>query len=151
MSTRARVTFGVLFGFSGKEQGDVWRWVRDTRTWELVHDRDAGAEIPTPRSVFGACQLTGPAGELLPQVFLFGGERDPSALGHAGAGEFHNDAYVLDLESASWTRVEGGTAPPARGWVPAVAGPAGSLYVFGGLNNENARLGDLWRWGPVAS
>ena len=79
------------------------------------------------------------------------GERDPSSLGHAGAGKMLSDAWLFDLESQKWSKVEGkGDGTPApRGWFDAAvaqdAGGKQAIVVHGGLAEDNSRLGDVWK------
>lgn len=131
---------GLLFGFSGVQQGDMAIFDLGTKKWQLqAHDSQKG-DVPSPRSVFSAAALPGSD-----EVFLFGGEREASDLGHAGAGQFMADLHVLDLVSMVWRRVDAeGKAPPPRGWGGMAAQDAKHLILFGGLNAENERLGDVW-------
>jgi hypothetical protein len=88
---------------------------------------------------------------------IFGGEVDPSAKGHEGAGGFENDIVLLDEKTAKYLSTtaalaEGEVWPETRGWsdgasVDDVAGIAGKLYIYGGLSGDDAkpiRLSDLW-------
>lgn len=82
------------------------------------------------------------------------GERDPSSLGHAGAGKMLSDVWVFGLEEGRWIEVGegvedgGGEKPVARGWFGAdvVRGGGGkeAVVLQGGLDGSNARLGDVW-------
>lgn len=130
----------LLFGFSGEQQGDIAVFDMKTRAWQLrAHDCQEG-DVPSPRSVFAASELPGTN-----QVILFGGEREASDLGHAGAGEFISDLHLLDLGSMNWQKLEaevGGPSP--RGWGGMAARDAQHLILFGGLNAANERLGDVW-------
>jgi hypothetical protein len=82
-------------------------------------------------------------------VTMFG-ERDPSSLGHAGAGKMLSDVWAFNIKSSSWSRVEFSEqgAPAARGWFAAdvLKQPDGdAVIVHGGLAEDNTRLGDVWR------
>lgn len=95
-------------------------------------------------------------------VFLFGGESVPSDDGHEGAGEFTNDAYILDTRTTTWTQIDSGSSvgsggsggnddgrPTPRGWSGAatVSVEGGEeVLVVGGLDRNNARLGDAWSY-----
>ncbi|KAL9026586.1 MAG: hypothetical protein Q9196_004769 [Gyalolechia fulgens] len=75
--------------------------------------------------------------------------RDPSSLGHEGAGKMLDDVWVFDIRSRRWTEVQArpGEAPTARGWYDAdvVRGSTKeAIVVHGGLNESNERLGDVW-------
>lgn len=119
---------------------------------------------------FSSPSIAGESGEIV-ALMLFG-ERDPAPveLGHNGAGKFHSDVWALrytppakdsdagvDIAAGfSFERVQDGNEahsggeerPQPRGWFGADvwedADGAGRVVVFGGLNGENARLGDLW-------
>lgn len=100
----------------------------------------------TPRSV-AALAAAGPARSLL---VLFGGELAPSKDGHAGAGQFTAETYVLDTAAVvggggAWRRLEaagGGGAPSGRGWLASTATEAGEVVVHGGNAESNVRLAD---------
>ena len=85
---------------------------------------------------------------------IFGGEVDPSNIGHAGAGDFASDVVSFDLDGnllapPSVTGTPAGSAE-ARGWGAMAASAASGRTVavmFGGLagNDENPkRLDDTW-------
>lgn len=82
-------------------------------------------------------------------TFLAADERDPSLLGHKGAGNMPDNVCVFDIRSRSWTEVQArpGEAPTARGWYDAdmVRGSTKeAIVVHRGLNESNKRLGDVW-------
>lgn len=140
---------GVVAGFAGEETNDGHVFDIASGKWfenSLVDD----LKDLRPRSV---C-----IGESFPGAgvsVIFGGEVDPSAKGHEGAGGFENDVVVLDestgklLETIPQGRDE--TVPETRGWsdgAVAVNDNGGDLYVFGGLSGDDAapkRLDDLWK------
>ena len=86
---------------------------------------------------------------------IFGGEVDPSAKGHEGAGGFENDVVVLDEKSGTYlgtTPSQPTNWPETRGWsdLASVDGNNGidHFYIFGGLTGNDdspKRLNDLWR------
>lgn len=136
-------------GFDGStEQGgaiDVFDPV--AATWSTISFQPDGVHGPEPRSVcalvpiyiHGSCYL----------CTLFG-ERDPSSLGHAGAGKMLADVWLFEIKTEKWTRTEPkGAAPAPRGWFDAdfVQDDAGmhGIIVHGGLAEDNSRLGDVWR------
>ncbi|GAD93097.1 Kelch repeat protein [Paecilomyces variotii No. 5] len=137
-------------GFDGRtEQGgavDVFRL--DRNVWETVTYQPDGVSGPGPRSV--SCLLAVEIQGKAKLVTMFG-ERDPSSLGHQGAGKMLADVWVFDVESKTWTEIqtEGSDAPEARGWFDAdvVTGElsGSSIIVHGGLAESNERLGDVWR------
>lgn len=140
---------GVIAGFAGEETNDGHRY--DMKSgWEPSL---MGADIEglRPRSVCIA--------ESFPSVgvaIVFGGEVDPSAKGHEGAGGFANDLVVLDEKTGALRETVACPTnepwPGQRGWSDSSALDDGSgnglLYVYGGLtgdDNSPIRLDDLWR------
>merc|ERR1711934_25587 len=97
-----------------------------TSTWRTVPSPDL-----RPRSVFPLCTLGS-------KIVLFGGEVDPSAAGHSGAGDFANDLIALDTETLAWSAVETNVAPPARGWTRMAATGDKTCLLFGGLRGNDA-------------
>ncbi|KAL2426626.1 hypothetical protein ABEF95_010896 [Exophiala dermatitidis] len=148
-------------GFDGKtEQGgriDVFD-VAEARWLDSIEFEPDSVKGPAARSV--GClvpvvkkqKITGKPGGLLTMF----GERDPSSLGHQGAGKMLGDVWLFDVESKSWTRLEfevhkdksGGEKPVPRGWFGAAPvgadADADAVLVHGGLSESNERLGDVW-------
>lgn len=131
----------VIFGFGGKhELRDIHCFDLRTNTWEEV---EAKGEIkPTPRSVF-ACFAVGKF------IVVYGGEVDPSDLGHMGAGSFCGDVFALDTEALEWIRVEDGgeSHPGPRGWSAFSVGSScgdNLMLVYGGNSPTNKRLDDIF-------
>ena len=87
-------------GFAGYELGgdnalDIY--LPSSNSWQTVYPSTPDG-APGPRSVHGflGVNLGGPgtnAEKLVAVMFM--GERDPSALGHAGAGAFWDDVWGL--------------------------------------------------------
>lgn len=128
----------VFGGFCGHQLGDLHSFDLSTGTWEcLSYTGDA----PDPRSVCGLAALDSNT------LVVFGGEvKDAGAKGHAGAGVFKNDTFILDLTSLSWSHaaLSGGPAPAERGWFGFHKVSSKSCLLFGGNGLDNARLGDLY-------
>nr|ACN40204.1 unknown [Picea sitchensis] len=132
----------VIFGFGGKhELPDIHCFDLRTNMWEEV---EAKGEIkPTPRSVF-ACFALGK------HIVVYGGEVDPSDLGHMGAGSFCGDVFALDTEALEWIRVEDGggeSHPGPRGWTAFSVGSCcggNGMLVYGGNSPSNKRLDDIF-------
>lgn len=127
----------VIFGFCGLELCDVHLYDLASHTWEEV---ETSGENPTGRSVFG----TAAVGK---HLIIYGGEVDPSDLGHLGAGAFSSDVFALDVDKHTWSKVETevkeGKHPGARGWY--AAGAFGkSMLVYGGNSETNDRLDDMF-------
>ncbi len=68
--------------------------------WETV-PFPAEAKTPGHRSVAGLQPIT--TGQGRNYLLLFLGERDPSSLGHAGAGKFYNDVWSYQLRPDGMT------------------------------------------------
>lgn len=136
----------VVYGFSGEELDDVHCYDPATREWAAVQTT---GDRPSPRSVFCAAGFGR-------HVVLFGGEVDPSDLGHLGAGKFSAEAFALDTETGAWTRLddraEAEHHPGPRGWCAFTAGEKDGqrgLLVYGGNSPTNDRLGDIYFFTPV--
>ena len=135
-------------GFDGKtEQGgslDVYD--PTSNTWSSRHYLADGVSGPTPRSVSALLPLV--VGGQPSLVTLFG-ERDPSSLGHQGAGKMLGDVWIYDIDSATWSEVAttGADAlnePAPRGWFDADVVSQSQILVLGGLGETNERLRDAW-------
>ena len=118
----------------------------DAHAWSTIPFKADGREGPEPRSVGALVAVKVGGADFLVTLF---GERDPSSLGHAGAGKMLADVWAFDLAHKEWTKVEpGGDAPAPRGWFGAdVARDQSGRYaviVHGGLAEDNSRLGDIW-------
>ena len=156
----------LVCGFNGEQLGDLWEFSLPSSS-ALVHDTvvqgqwvDVTAQqqgdVPSARSVAAVTAVDEHT------VFLFGGESVPSDDGHEGAGEFTNDAYILDTRTTTWTQIDSGSSigsggsggnddgrPTPRGWSGAatVSVEGGEeVLVVGGLDRNNARLGDAWSY-----
>jgi hypothetical protein len=140
---------GVVAGFCGEESNDGHSFNLESGKWE---GKDLTAELEglRPRSVCvsGSFPSTG-------MSVIFGGEVDPSAKGHEGAGGFENDVVLLDESTGKYqgsTSASGEQWPEIRGWSDADGlddgNGDGQLFIFGGLSGDDAnpkRLDDLWR------
>ena len=141
---------GVVAGFAGEETNDGHILNMASGTWEpnSLTDNLKGLR---PRSV---C-----IGGSFPNAgisVIFGGEVDPSAKGHEGAGGFENDIVVLDESNGKLLQTipqgrDFASVPETRGWsdgAVAVHDNVGDLYIFGGLTGDDTapkRLDDLWK------
>ncbi|PRP83401.1 hypothetical protein PROFUN_09429 [Planoprotostelium fungivorum] len=139
-------------GFAGFELGadnslDVYDV--SSNEWNTFHPSpDPLHGLPGPRSVHGFVGITeGPV-----SAVLFYGEREASALGHAGAGAFWDDVWALHWDEKqegetggySWRRVEvEGERPEQRGWF-ASTGYKDGIVMHGGLLSDNTRSDELW-------
>lgn len=138
-------------GFDGKtEQGgslDVYD--TEAKQWTSITYAPDGKEGPEARSVATLLALKTPGGrDILVTMF---GERDPSSLGHAGAGKMLSDVWAFDIEKKTWSVVKttGKDGVPApRGWFDADVlkqSNRDAIIVHGGLAENNSRLGDVWK------
>ena len=137
----------VIAGFAGEETNDGHAYDLKQGAWET--SALGGLTDLRPRSVCIAISLPGD------KALIFGGEVNPSDLGHEGAGGFENDVAVLDgTTGALLSSIPSSSGwPVERGWADGAAGEAtkgltGRFYVFGGLTGDDQnpkRLNDLWQ------
>jgi len=129
-------------GFDGStEQGgalDIFDIT--TMSWSTNTFKPDGKEGPEARSVSALLPISTFNKYHLLTMF---GERDPSSLGHAGAGKMLSDVWAFDLEECIWQKVDTSDGPVARGWFDADVVHDG-VVVHGGLGQDNERLGDVW-------
>lgn len=137
-------------GFDGtKEQGgsiDIFDIAANTWSTETyTADGNAG---PEARSVCALLPVKLQGKDKLITLF---GERDPSSLGHAGAGKLLSDVWVYDIVENWWTKLNTAGSegvPDPRGWFDAdvVNQQDGkdNVVVHGGLGENNERLTDIW-------
>ncbi|KAF9729133.1 hypothetical protein PMIN06_000039 [Paraphaeosphaeria minitans] len=139
-----------MHGFDGTaEQGgsvDVYDVASDS--WSTETFEADGHHGPEARSVCALLPVRIGQKEKLLTLF---GERDPSSLGHAGAGKMLGDAWVYDIVESWWTKLKpdgGDGVPDPRGWFDADVLKAeegnDSVVVHGGLGENNERLKDVW-------
>ncbi|ORY14127.1 kelch repeat protein-like protein [Clohesyomyces aquaticus] len=137
-------------GFDGttEQGGSVDIFDISSNSWTTAAFPANGNAGPEPRSVCALLPLKLHGKEKLITLF---GERDPSSLGHAGAGKMLGDVWVYDIGENWWTKVETSGSdgvPDPRGWFSAdvikkTDGNDG-IVVHGGLGEDNERLNDLW-------
>ncbi|KAI0962271.1 hypothetical protein AcV7_001151 [Taiwanofungus camphoratus] len=155
-------------GFSGYELPasagslDIYL-IRDDRWCTVQPSPDPVYGNPSARSVHGFLPFQSPAPSLTDAVaVLFHGERDASSLGHAGAGTFWDDVWLLTRNEAhalaegwAWKKVEvpgAGTEeavrPEGRGWFASAVWEDDSgnsrVVMHGGLLSSNERSDELW-------
>ncbi|QKX64028.1 uncharacterized protein TRUGW13939_11201 [Talaromyces rugulosus] len=133
-------------GFDGKTEqgGNLDIYTPETNSWDTHIYVPDGTHGPAPRSV-GVLLPVSISGR--PYLVTLFGERDPSSLGHQGAGKMLSDVWSFDIENKKWEHVNlhGGQVPVARGWFDADVAAANAIIVHGGLGESNNRLGDIWR------
>ncbi|KAL6952860.1 hypothetical protein U1Q18_001037 [Sarracenia purpurea var. burkii] len=136
----------VVYGFSGVELDDVHYFDLVEERWVQV---ETSGEKPSARSVFSTVGIG-------KYIFVYGGEVDPSDLGHLGAGKFSGDFYALDTETGVWEKLDDGSNsgkdhPGPRGWCAFSAGiwkGQLGLLVYGGNSDSNDRLDDIFFFSP---
>ncbi|CAI9089995.1 OLC1v1024665C1 [Oldenlandia corymbosa var. corymbosa] len=139
----------VVYGFSGQELDDVHYFDPVQENWTEV---ETTGNKPSARSVFSILAIG-------KYIFVYGGEIDPSDLGHLGAGRFAADGYVLDTEKLVWEKLEDGKNgadeqehPGPRGWCAYAGGKLNGeegLLVYGGNSPSNDRLEDIFFFSPA--
>lgn len=135
-------------GFDGttEQGGTIDAFDLDAQTWSTISFSPDGREGPEPRSVSTLVAVKVGGVDFLLTLF---GERDPSSLGHAGAGKMLADVWAFNIGRETWTKVEpSGDVPAPRGWFGADVARhdsgLDSVIVHGGLAEDNSRLGDVW-------
>ncbi|KAH7394437.1 kelch repeat protein-like protein [Pyrenochaeta sp. MPI-SDFR-AT-0127] len=139
-------------GFDGttEQGGSIDIFDLSANTWSTETFKADGNDGPEARSV---CILVPVHLARKDKLLTLFGERDPSSLGHAGAGKMLSDVWIYDISENWWTQLhpEGSTGlPDPRGWFDAdvLKNPNGagndSVVIHGGLGENNERLTDLW-------
>ncbi|KAJ3534987.1 hypothetical protein NM208_g7319 [Fusarium decemcellulare] len=131
-------------GFDGKTEqgGSVDVFDIAAGSWSTISYKPDGINGPEPRSVSTLLPVTVQGKVYLVTMF---GERDPSSLGHAGAGKMLSDAWAFGVQEGVWQKVETESeVPNARGWFDAdvAKDEAGNdiIVVHGGLVNDVQEL-----------
>lgn len=153
-----RRKIAIIAGFVGHETNDGQVMDVQSCTWENDH----ATTFPDmrPRSVCSfasGLRLKRDDGDTSTDkdfAVIFGGEIDPSEKGHAGAGSFENDIWIMDGTSHALVQrivpptKDNGDWPIQRGWASAASiDDSAELYLFGGLSGDDdnpLRLDDLW-------
>lgn len=138
----------VVGGFAGEETKDGHRYDLSKQTWDPALLENLEELRPRSVCIAGSFHSKG-------VCVLFGGEVDPSARGHEGAGDFANDVVLLDSKTAAYLGSISAASsdwPETRGWSDGATYDDGKgnsyLYLFGGLSGNDAapeRFKDLWR------
>ena len=132
----------VVGGFCGKESNAVWRFLLDSGIWEEILPEGNAALQPFSVS----CGAT--VGQ---NLVFFGGEVDPSNMGHEGAGGFTDKVVVIDSTTGAVlpcsATAEGAVGPLERGWAACAGWGENKMVVYGGLAGDDEaplRLEDTW-------
>ncbi|GBE77465.1 hypothetical protein SCP_0103400 [Sparassis crispa] len=158
-------------GFSGyelpSEAGSLDVYSIEEDKWFTVQPKaDSEHGSPGSRSVHGFAPFQSTSPSLVDAVaLLFHGERDASTLGHAGAGTFWHDVWLLTKQKAdgvtdgwAWKKAEVTatnatsesilSVPEGRGWLGSTAwvDDKGNsrIVMHGGLLSSNERSDELW-------
>jgi hypothetical protein len=123
---------------------DVYNPIKNT--WSSREYSADGVSGPLPRSVSALLPLVVDGRHSLVTLF---GERDPSSLGHQGAGRMLADVWAYDIDSATWSEIAAKGADACsesspRGWFDADVANQSEILVLRGLGETNERLGDAW-------
>ena len=139
---------GRLFrmnGFDGKTEqgGHIDIFDIPTGRWSTKSYQADGISGPEARSVAALLALI--LSNRTTLVTLFG-ERDPSSVGHAGAGSMLGDFWLYDIEHNIWSKGKSRSSdlPTPRGWFDADVLGSNKVVVAGGLDEHNNRLQDMW-------
>lgn len=104
----------VVAGFTGEESSDVHRFDIASKKWTQL--KSFPEKEISKRSVCAAASL-----KSLDLIIVFGGELEPSARGHEGAGNFGNDVIFFDTKKTGTSfkkaQFETKDAPTPRGWL----------------------------------
>jgi len=124
----------VVGGFAGREMADIHRFDIASKTWTKEEQGlDQGLSV-------AVCAAVGD------NIVLYGGELEPSARGHSGAGNFSSQTAVFSYQGGL-KEVRRGEGPPARGWSDGAVWRGDRLVVVGGLTGDDSnpvRLADVW-------
>jgi len=138
-------------GFDGttEQGGSIDIFDISNTTWSTKTFKGDGRDGPEARSVCVLLPVHLAQKDKLVTLF---GERDPSSLGHAGAGKMLSDVWIYDIREDWWTQVHPSGAdgvPAPRGWFDAdmIKAQRGndSIVIHGGLGENNERLTDVWQ------
>ncbi|KAJ4366209.1 hypothetical protein N0V83_007845 [Neocucurbitaria cava] len=137
-------------GFDGNTEqgGSIDIFDVASNTWSTKTFNADGNDGPEARSV---CVLLPVHLARKDKLITLFGERDPSSLGHAGAGKMLSDVWVYDISEDWWTQLDHDGRdgkPDPRGWFDAdvIKSQSGndSVVIHGGLGENNERLTDVW-------
>lgn len=111
--------------------GDLWAYDPDTDRWKLLPAR---GEVPRER--YGSCAIVGPDGRLwISHGFTFAGRFD--------------DTRAYNFNSERWASIApDGRRPGERCLHDCFTSASGQLVLYGGQDNSNRALGDLWLMRP---
>jgi N-acetylneuraminic acid mutarotase len=125
-------------GFKGHQMGDSHAFDIEKGEWEPIVTNQ---ELPEPRSVHCMASLS-PT-----DLFLFGGEKEASNLGHLGGGKYYSNTFVFDATNYTWKQIHAtGDIPSPRAWLVGSAfsdNGVQKVCIFGGFDGTD-RLSDMF-------
>lgn len=113
-------------------------------SWSMLETLGGG---PSVRSSPSVVAIDG-------SLFVFGGVFDDFGLGE---NQFYNDMHRLNLETATWLRLDASVLPAARAFAPAAVDARRSrMILFGGSRyspdfNDIQMFDDLWAFDPATT
>ncbi len=125
---------GEIYLFGGRESEfftDLYKLNLQENKWEKVI-YDTSDSLPESRENYSV--IYSPGNDYL---FLFGGQKNNNKL---------NDLWVLDLSTKKWITFHIGIVKPSQRSHSKFLYDYenNSIYLFGGINNENKYLDDIW-------
>ena len=124
-----------LFGGSNLEYDNQHLFALDLKSYEWRIVKTSGEKAPKTRDEHTAVVHE-------KQMIVYGGFVE---------GAIQNDMWPLNLETFTWSEVpQGEQRPPARAGHSMVLAE-NALWVFGGKDEENNKLNDLWRFDLAGS
>lgn len=137
-----------MHGFDGESEvgGAIDIYDLDEGKWTSRAFEPDGWPGPWPRSVGSLLPLVIEGRQTLVSMY---GEREPSSLGHQGAGRMSSDIKWYDVKQGQWNgmTIIGDWMPSGRGWFAAdVVKLDGedAIVMHGGLNEDNERCDDMF-------
>jgi hypothetical protein len=124
----------------GVDQNAVYLFDLDLKTYKHVETSSGGSgssSLPPPRRLHSANYVNG-------FIYVFAGRQ--------GTQHYHNDLWKFDLLYSKWSQVyfdPKEPAPCAR-WDHGSAVVGDTVYIFGGMDQNNKPLGDFWKFETIA-
>lgn len=114
--------------------GDLWAYDPERARWKLLPDRGQ-----SPRKRYGSCAVVGNDGKLrISHGFTFAGRFD--------------DTRAYNFENERWADVTPESRRPgARCLHDCFTSSSGQMVLYGGQNDDDRALGDLWSMRPNGS
>lgn len=129
----------VMFGYDGKtELDDMYTYDLNNKQWSKLQLINSCGS----RSVTDIVYLSD-IGKL-GSIFVTCGECSPSSQGHESAGKFLHDTWLYDIDNNTWVQIDTDNEFKGRGWSNTTKVNNNSVIVFGGLNNKDQRMNDVW-------